>query len=130
VRVVPKTRALSVAWAKSGLGRESTMTIRAQQRSGTLVGRVGELAELDRGLERVGLGKPWFVRLVGEPGIGKTRLLAQLGIRAEQRGWLVLDGRAAEFERDVPFGVIVDAARQAAQPRWRGSPNPIQPSPA
>jgi DNA-binding CsgD family transcriptional regulator len=85
------------------------MTIRARQRSGTLVGRVGEVAELDRGLERVGLGEPWFVQLVGEPGIGKTRLLSELGIRAEQRGWLVLDGRAAEFERDVPFGVIVDA---------------------
>lgn len=85
------------------------MMIRARQRSGTLVGRVGEVAELDRGLERVGLGEPWFVQLVGEPGIGKTRLLTELGIRAEQRGWLVLDGRAAEFERDVPFGVIVDA---------------------
>jgi predicted ATPase len=46
---------------------------------------------------------------VGEPGIGKTRLLAELGIRAEQHGWLVLDGRAAEFERDVRFGVTVDA---------------------
>jgi hypothetical protein len=32
------------------------MTIRARQRFGTLVGRVGEVAELDRGLERVGLG--------------------------------------------------------------------------
>ena len=83
--------------------------MRGRQRSGTLVGRVGEIAELDRGLDRVGLGEPWFVQLVGEPGIGKTRLLAELGLRAEQRGWLVLGGRAAEFERDVPFGVIVDA---------------------
>jgi predicted ATPase len=35
--------------------------------------------------------------------------LAELGRRAEGRGYLVLDGRAAEFERDVPFGLIVDA---------------------
>ncbi|MEA2214378.1 MAG: ATPase domain, partial [Solirubrobacteraceae bacterium] len=66
------------------------MTIRARQRSGTLVGRVGEVAELVRGLDRVGLGEPWFVQLVGEPGIGKTRLLAELGIRAGQRCWMVL----------------------------------------
>jgi ATP/maltotriose-dependent transcriptional regulator MalT len=85
------------------------VTMRGRQRSGTLIGRVGEVAELDRGLDRVGLGEPWFVQIVGEPGIGKTRLVAELGLRAEQRGWLVLDGRAAEFERDVPFGVLVDA---------------------
>jgi predicted ATPase len=75
----------------------------------TLVGRAGELAELERGLDRAGSGDPWFVQVVGEPGIGKTRLLSELGLRAEQRGWLVLDGRAAEFERDVPFGLMVDA---------------------
>ena len=79
------------------------------RRSGELVGRAGELAEIDRGLDRVRDGEPWFVQLIGEPGIGKTRLLTELGVRAEQRGWLVLDGRAAEFERDVPFGVVVDA---------------------
>ena len=85
------------------------MGTKGPQRSDTLVGRVGEVAQLERGLDRAGSGDPWFVQLVGEPGIGKTRLLAELGLRAEQRGWLVLDGRAAEFERDVPFGLIVDA---------------------
>ncbi len=60
-------------------------------------------------LDAVQSGAPWFVGIVGEPGIGKTRLLSELGRRAEERGWLVLDGRAAEFERDVPFGLIVDA---------------------
>ena len=45
----------------------------------------------------------------GEPGIGKTRLLAELRRLAEERGYLVLAGSAAEFERDLPFGVFVDA---------------------
>ena len=45
----------------------------------------------------------------GEPGIGKTRLLFELRRRAEERGCLVLAGSAAEFERDLPFGVWVDA---------------------
>ncbi len=85
------------------------MVSKRRQRSDTLVGRASEVAELNRGLDRVGTGEPWFVYLAGEPGIGKTRLLAELCLRAEQRGWLVLDGRAAEFERDVPFGVMVDA---------------------
>ena len=54
-------------------------------------------------------GEPWFVQIVGEPGIGKSRLLGELCLRGEQRGYLVLEGRAAEFERDIPFGLIVDA---------------------
>ena len=49
------------------------------------------------------------MEIVGEPGIGKSRLLAELCRRGEDRGYLVLDGRAAEFERDIPFGLIVDA---------------------
>ena len=47
--------------------------------------------------------------IVGEPGIGKSRLLGELCRRGEERGYLVLDGRAAEFERDIPFGLVVDA---------------------
>ena len=39
----------------------------------------------------------------------EIRLLAELCRRGEARGYLVLDGRAAEFERDIPFGLIVDA---------------------
>jgi DNA-binding NarL/FixJ family response regulator len=46
---------------------------------------------------------------VGEPGVGKTRLLRELAVRAELRGHLVLSGSASELERDLPFSVFVDA---------------------
>src|SRR5215467_11375737 len=81
----------------------------AGKRSRVLVGRASELAELDRGLDRLGAGKPWFVQIAGEPGIGKSRLLLELARRAETRGYLVLAGRAAEFEQDLPFAVLRDA---------------------
>ncbi len=74
-----------------------------------LVGRVRELAEIEAALGRLADGEPWLMQIVGEPGIGKSRLLAELCRRGEDRGYLVLDGRAAEFEQDVPFGLIVDA---------------------
>jgi ATP/maltotriose-dependent transcriptional regulator MalT len=74
-----------------------------------LVGRARELAELEGALDQLAAGEPCFVRIVGEPGIGKSRLLAEICRRGEDRGYLVLDGRAAEFERDIPFGLIVDA---------------------
>jgi len=75
----------------------------------TLVGRARELAELEGALDQLAAGTPWCVQIVGEPGIGKSRLLAELCRRGEDRGYLVLNGRAAEFERDIPFGLIVDA---------------------
>jgi ATP/maltotriose-dependent transcriptional regulator MalT len=85
------------------------MATAQRQTSDQLVGRLHEVAELDRAVNRVVSGAPYVVEIVGESGIGKSRLLAELGRRAAKRGFLVLDGRAAEFERDVPFGLFVDA---------------------
>jgi DNA-binding NarL/FixJ family response regulator len=47
--------------------------------------------------------------VTGEPGIGKTALLAELLRRADERGCLALQGSAAEFEAELPFGLIIDA---------------------
>ena len=73
-----------------------------------LVGRGAELAALD---DALGAARRGFVALevVGEPGMGKTRLLAELEQRADAQGCLVLTGSASELERDLPFGVFVDA---------------------
>jgi predicted ATPase len=75
----------------------------------TLVGRGHELDEIEIALDRLAAGQPWLVQIVGEPGIGKSRLMTELCRSAGDRGYLVLDGRAAEFERDIPFGLLVDA---------------------
>jgi DNA-binding NarL/FixJ family response regulator len=74
-----------------------------------LVGRASELDSVDRLLAQVGEGRSTALELVGEPGIGKTRLLAELAARADKRGYLVLTGRAGELELDLPFWVFVDA---------------------
>src|SRR5262249_28869844 len=87
----------------------ATRVATAGKGSRVLVGRSDELAELDGGLERLAAGKPWFVQIVGEPGIGKSRLLLELVRRAKARDYLVLAGRAAEFEQDLPFAVLHDA---------------------
>src|SRR4051794_32704003 len=74
-----------------------------------LVGRAAELGTLEvavAGLERQG---PAATLLVGDPGIGKTRLLAEVAAHADARGHLVLSGSASELEADLPFWVFVDA---------------------
>ncbi len=73
------------------------------------VGRQAELERLEGVLDSLDGGSLACLTIEGEPGIGKTRLLAELRERAEGRGHLVLGGSAAEFERDLPFGVWVDA---------------------
>src|SRR5688572_8559952 len=74
-----------------------------------LVGRAVELASLERTLDELYRSRRGALALFGEPGIGKTRLLTELGARAELRGHLVLYGSASELERDLPFSVFVDA---------------------
>ena len=74
-----------------------------------LVGRADELGSLDHALAQLDRGGSCAIELVGEPGIGKTRLLAELAARAERLGHLVLTGSASELERDLPFWVFVDA---------------------
>ncbi|MGH8732380.1 MAG: ATP-binding protein, partial [Burkholderiales bacterium] len=77
--------------------------------SSALIGRVSELRSMADALDAVAAGSARALAISGEPGIGKTRLLSELGAIAERRGQLVLSGHAAEFERDLPFGLFVDA---------------------
>jgi DNA-binding NarL/FixJ family response regulator len=67
------------------------------------------MRSLDEVLAELEMGRAAALLLIGEPGIGKTRLLAELAARADARGLLVLSGSATELERDLPFSVFVDA---------------------
>ena len=74
-----------------------------------LVGRDAELRYWEALLDELVAGGGGFVEVAGEPGIGKTRLLAEFVSRAARRGVRVLSGRATEFESDLPFQVYRDA---------------------
>jgi DNA-binding NarL/FixJ family response regulator/tetratricopeptide (TPR) repeat protein len=80
-----------------------------------LVGRAAELDSFDLLLDELERGRACALELVGEPGIGKTRLLAELAARADARGCLVLTGSASELESDLPFWVFVDALDEYVQ---------------
>src|SRR5262245_55535239 len=86
----------------------------------SLVGRAEEIESLELVLDALNGGTPQAIELVGEPGIGKTRLLRELACRAELRGHIVLWGSASELERELPFSVFVHALDE-----YVGSVDPI-----
>jgi len=78
-----------------------------------LVGRDVELALLHQALAEAWTGQSRIVAVVGEGGIGKSRLLAELAAEAGRRHGGILLGRAYESEQILSFGPWVGALRDA-----------------
>lgn len=97
-------------------GRAATPSQRSVQKTLTwscrrdlpLTGRERELATLRDTLRRAHRGLSQLVLLGGEPGIGKTRLVAEFADVAAGEGVDVLIGRCAEGAR-VPYQPFVEA---------------------
>jgi len=83
----------------------------AQAARGAFVGRDAELAELLRGLDEALAGQGRLYLLVGEPGIGKSRLAEELSRAARARGCLVLVGRCWEAGGAPAYWPWVQALR-------------------
>ena len=77
----------------------------------TLIGRTDELARLRDALSGATAGAGQVIAILGEAGIGKSRLVAEVAADAAQRGVTVLLGRSYESEQILPFGPWVDALR-------------------
>ena len=86
----------------------------------TLVGRTREFEMLQAKLNSAQGSSGGLVLLSGEPGIGKTRLLEELAIEAQQSGMLVLWGRCWESEGAPPFWPWAELLRGLV--RSRGTP--------
>lgn len=72
------------------------------------VGRDAELARLEHAWESATTGRPRLLLIVGEAGIGKTRLAERLVATAEGTGGFALRARCYEAERSLFLGPIVD----------------------
>ncbi|HEV8642760.1 MAG TPA: AAA family ATPase [Methylomirabilota bacterium] len=91
--------------------REPVTSIAIGPTDAPLVGRGVELARLHEALAEAWTGRGRVVAVVGEAGIGKSRLLAELAAEAARRGGAILLGRAYESEQILPFGPWVSALR-------------------
>jgi hypothetical protein len=84
---------------------------------GVFVGRREEMDGLKESLEGALSGKGSLAMLVGEPGIGKTRLAEEFGVYAGLRGAQVLTGHCYEGEASLPYRPFVEAFRQYTRSR-------------
>jgi predicted ATPase/class 3 adenylate cyclase len=74
------------------------------------VGRDGEVGRLGQLWEEAAAGARWVALLAGEPGVGKTRLIAELAGAVHAEGATVLAGRCDE-DMGVPYQPFVEAIR-------------------
>lgn len=88
-----------------------------------LVGRDDELGDLEAALARARLGHGSLKLVLGEAGIGKSRLVSELALAAQGAGVAVLSGRAPETDRPAPFRPFAEALSA----RFRGCGPPELP---
>jgi class 3 adenylate cyclase/tetratricopeptide (TPR) repeat protein len=81
------------------------------------VGRSGPLERLSAQLEAASNGHGMIAMLLGEPGVGKSRLLEEFADLARQRDATVLRGACYDGEWQPPYGpfaeIILEFARKA-----------------
>jgi DNA-binding CsgD family transcriptional regulator/tetratricopeptide (TPR) repeat protein len=83
--------------------------------SPVMVGRQAESEQLDRALARVLGGEPATVLVGGEAGVGKTRLIGELVLRARSAGVRALLGGCVELDGGgIPFAPLVEMLRALA----------------
>src|SRR5499425_346853 len=93
----------------SGIGPARTRLQAAARRGLTrFVGRDAEMGVLRRSLERAGAGQGQVVAIVGEAGVGKSRLHWEFTRSHHADGWLVLRSRSAAYARGTPYLHVIE----------------------
>jgi DNA-binding NtrC family response regulator/tetratricopeptide (TPR) repeat protein len=95
-------------WSDFGGGPASS------PRQSPFVGRTEELTLLDQRLTQVGTtGRGHIVALMGEAGIGKSRLLGELRRVVARQGAQILEAQCASHAASSPYSLLIDLLRRA-----------------
>jgi class 3 adenylate cyclase/tetratricopeptide (TPR) repeat protein len=79
-----------------------------------LVGREPELAALVQALERAGSGHGQVVAMVGEAGVGKSRLVYEFIHSHHLQGWRLLESVSVSYGKATPYFPVIDLLRRYA----------------
>jgi ornithine cyclodeaminase/alanine dehydrogenase-like protein (mu-crystallin family) len=87
------------------------------------VGRDAELEQLRQALGHAGAGHGQLVAIVGEPGVGKSRLVWEVTHSHRTHGWLVLHASSVSYGKATPPFLAVKSAILNPRNRERGLPD-------
>jgi class 3 adenylate cyclase/tetratricopeptide (TPR) repeat protein len=76
------------------------------------VGRQQELTALQQALERAGAGHGQVVALVGEAGVGKSRLAYEFVHAHHTQGWSVLESASVSYGKATPYFPVIDLLKR------------------
>src|SRR5262249_47473874 len=77
-----------------------------------MFGRQSELARLRHALDEALAGRGQLIAVLGEAGIGKSRLVSQVTVEAVKRGALALVSHGYQTEQTLAYGLWIDALRR------------------
>ena len=72
------------------------------------VGRAAEIDQLHQALERARAGHGQVMGVVGEPGVGKSRLFWEFTRSHRTHGWLILESGSASYGKATPYLPVID----------------------
>ena len=76
------------------------------------VGREAELVALRQALDQAGVGHGQVVAVVGEAGVGKSRLVYE-GVHAHStQGWRVLESASVSYGKATPYFPVIDLLKR------------------
>jgi class 3 adenylate cyclase/tetratricopeptide (TPR) repeat protein len=75
------------------------------------VGRDAEMEQLRRALDQARQGRGQVVALVGEPGVGKSRLVFELTHSHRVEGWLGLEAGSVSYGKATSYLPVIDLLR-------------------
>jgi class 3 adenylate cyclase/tetratricopeptide (TPR) repeat protein len=76
------------------------------------VGRQQELVTLQQALERAGAGHGQVAAIVGEPGVGKSRLVYEFVHSHQMQGWLALESASVSYGKATPYFPVIDLLKR------------------
>ena len=80
-----------------------------------LVGRRTEIEVFNKLVEQAASGKGQILAMVGEPGVGKSRLVHEFTRHQLAPGWLVLEGASVSYGKATPYLPLVEMLRRYFQ---------------
>ena len=90
----------------------SRMQASAARGLSPFVGRDAEIDRLRQALERARRGHGQVVALVGEPGVGKSRLFWEFTRSHRTQGWLLGEAAAVSYSKLTPYFPVVEFLRR------------------